>query len=38
MSAHELELLRRDMTIRLGSMIAIGVGVIVAAWIFTLHP
>ncbi len=35
----KLELLRRDMTIRLGGMIAIGVGVIVAAMrIFTLHP
>jgi len=35
----KLELLRRDMTIRLGGMIAIGVGVIVGAMrLFTMHP
>src|SRR5947209_5669067 len=35
----KLELLRRDMTIRLGGMIVVAVGVIVAAMrIFTLHP
>jgi hypothetical protein len=35
----KLELLRRDTTIRLGGMIAIGVGVMIAAMrIFTLHP
>ena len=32
-------LLRRDMAIRLGGMIAIGVGVMIAAMrVFTLHP
>jgi len=37
--AATLKLLRRDMTIRLGGMIAIGVGVMIAAMrVFTLHP
>ena len=35
----KLELLRRDMTIRLGGMIVVGVGLIIALMrIFTLHP